>query len=254
MVEERQNTKEGRGDRIGVAANVVGRAWWFRFPGVCKDGISIMERTRTTAEKTILEFIKETPKAMYDIGVGIYAEWETLKLAFPSMEVFGCEPHPGEFQVLEPIYTGMLWQIGVGETSGKKILYLSETSEGRSSLLPYTGGNIAEVDIVTLDEFDAMAGKPDKILLWMDIEGGELSALKGGTELLSSGRVEWINLETRNWVPQNFVDMGYPVTSQIDEYLAKFGYVHTLRYNIQGITAPDSPAPGDVIYLKSLTT
>lgn len=89
-----------------------------------------MERTRTSAENMIRAYIIGSPNAMYDIGVGIYSEWETLKNAYPSMEVFGCEPCPEEYAVLKPIFNGKLLQVGVAETAGKRQLHVSDVGTG----------------------------------------------------------------------------------------------------------------------------
>ncbi len=76
----------------------------------------------------------------------------------------------------------------------------------------------------------------------MDVEGSELAALQGGQALLSSGRVRWINLESRDVAPIP----GHPTTAEIDALLASHGYDKVLRYNVHG----DYPeAPGDNVYV-----
>lgn len=206
-------------------------------------------KQRVNEEIMIARYIPEgvSPKAMYDMGVGVFQEFITLKLFYPEMELFGCEPCPGEYQELQKLFNGALLPIAIGETPGKTTLYASKLGIGGSTTIYHPGRSgmeEIEVDVWTLDQFDEWAGKPSDILLWMDIEGRELDALKGGTQLLSSGRVNWLNLETRN--VDNRGDE-YPTTKKITEYLEGFGYDYIHRYNVQG-AYPE--APGDVIYFK----
>lgn len=116
--------------------------------------------------------------------------------------------------------------------------------EGRSSFhFPPEGQTVEEVEVWTLDRFDAFAGRRGNVLLWMDTEGAELEAIAGGSALLGSGRVRWINVETRDApVP------GHPTTREVSAALGAYGYRHVRRYNVQG----DYPeVPGDTIYFAS---
>jgi FkbM family methyltransferase len=200
---------------------------------------------RIPEEVMVSKFIVNgPPQAMYDIGVGCFYEFHTLKIIYPDMQVFGCEPCKSEYDEALPMFTGKLLNIAIGAKSGYEPLHVSGHGQGGSSLFPAIGETrpIEYIHVWTLDMFDKWAETPDKILLWMDIEGSELDALKGGHELLSSGRVEWINLETRD---APFA--GHPTTKEISEYLRQYNYVPIHRYNVQG-AYPE--APGDTIYFK----
>lgn len=200
---------------------------------------------RVPEEALIAQFIPNgAPTALYDIGVGPRSEFLTLKLIYPDLEVFGCEPHAEEVEELKSIFPGRLVQCAIGSNSGLGILYKSKLGLGGSSLKSGRGvTDEAPVDIWTLDDFDAWAGRKDRILLWMDIEDGELDALQSGHNLLRSGRVEWLNIETRD-VPGH---EGSPSTKDIVDFLHPYGYVPIERYNVQG---PYPEAPGDVIFFK----
>ena len=200
---------------------------------------------RVPEEAQICQFIPNgPPTALYDIGVGTHAEFLTLKEIYPELLVFGCEPHIEEYRYLLPFFGGPLANVAISDSPGKAILYRSPFSIGGSTLFGGRGhSDEHEVDVITLDQFDAWAGRQEKILLWMDIEDSELAALRSGADLLRSGRVEWLNVETRN-VPGY---SGSPSTADITTLLEPYGYVPVHRHNVQG-SYPE--APGDTFYFK----
>lgn len=185
------------------------------------------------------------PLAMYDLGVGCFSEWRTLKIMWPSMQLFGCEPNLETYNELLPMFGGKLSLLAISDENGFADLALTSAAEGGSTLKPGMGkGRQLEwVLTMTLDRYDALCGSPDRILLWMDIEGSELDAIRGGGKLLSSGRVHWLNVETRDADGRE----GHPTTADINAALAVHGYVPVHRYNVQG-AYPE--APGDMIYFK----
>jgi len=67
----------------------------------------------------------------------------------------------------------------------------------------------------------------DEIHIWADIEGAELLMLKGATEMLSSGKVKWINLEVRKNAPkvrESILTEGWCTAKQVYEFLNKYGF------------------------------
>ena len=143
--------------------------------------------------------VRGTPGALYDIGVGPKSEWRKLALAYPRMRVCGCEPHPAQHEALRKAkFPGPLVKAAIGEQEGVATLHVPTHDLKCCSLLavPYAN-TTCEVEVWTLDRFDRQMGCPDRILLWLDVEGSELSALRSGPRLLASGRIRWINLEER---------------------------------------------------------
>ncbi len=216
-----------------------------------------LQRGETSRERRIPEEMMiarmmpkdDKPLAFYNMGAGCFYEWRTLKIVWPWLKVFGCEPCPDAYKELVPLYTGVLLNIAVGAEAGKQDLYLTHQDQAGSTLKPAPSELSrakVTVDVWTLDQFDEWAGKPKDVLLWMDIEGSELDALRGGTRLLESGRVRWINLETRDKCPDDCLK-GHPTTAQINAFLVQYDFVPVHRYNVQG----DYPeAAGDMIYFK----
>jgi FkbM family methyltransferase len=136
----------------------------------------------------IAKFVRGAPLALYDIGVGLKSEWRTLRKLYPQLKVYGCEPHPATYQtLLRDGFPGPLLNVAIGEADGTATLFDIADDAKRASLLPL-GDSERQIptDVWTLDRFDREMGRQDRILLWMDIEGTELAALRGGTELLDS--------------------------------------------------------------------
>lgn len=182
-------------------------------------------------EQVVKRFIVGSPDAMYDIGVGPKSEWKTLSSCFPSMRVFGCEPHPRtRATILERGFPGPLWPVAVGEESSQAILHEPSNNIGGSSLWRLPDAICTyQVDMWSLDRFDTAAGQPDRILLWLDIEGSELAALRSGPKVMTSGRVRWINLEERRH--GDLPAEGWTRPAELDACLRDLGYVRVHAYN-----------------------
>jgi len=166
-------------------------------------------------ERVIAGFVETTPSAMYDIGVGLKTEWLTLGKIWPEMKIFGCEPCLRNYFKILPKFPGKLFPVALGDKPGKRILYLHPKNPTE-----------VEVPVWTLDYFDYVADRPDNILLWMDIEGAELLALKGGQKLIESKRVKWINLE-QHFEPRA---EGWVEPEQLHQFLVAAGYERRLEY------------------------
>jgi FkbM family methyltransferase len=178
-------------------------------------------------EAVICRFIRKPPAALYDIGVGPKSEYNTLKRIYPKMEVFGCEPLVKHYGLIGK-FPGTLWPVAIGEGMCAEIYY-EQNQELTASMLTRTEqSESCTVPMWSLDELDAAAHHQKRILLWMDIEGMELEALKTGERLLESHRVRWINLEER--IGEN-VPEGWCTSEQLTEYLDFYGYSRVREYN-----------------------
>jgi len=182
-------------------------------------------------EAVVCRFIRGVPGAFYDIGVGPKSEWQTLCHKYPTMPVFGCEPHPDQYQkLLGAKFPGPLAKVAIGETEGVATLHVPTHDLKCCSLLPVPYADTTyEVEIWSLDQFDVNMGEPDRILLWLDIEGSELSALRSGRRLLASGRVRWINLEERR--NGHCPASGWCDPKDLDTFLTDLGFVRVTAYN-----------------------
>lgn len=185
-------------------------------------------------ERFICRYIETPPTHMYDIGIGPKTEWKTLLEIYPQMAVHGCEPLVDLYPILE-FFPGHVHPIAIGPYGQDKItIHFNPIVKMGASVIP--SEKLTESRTVpcwSLDEFDfqmipTQDLEHDRILLWMDIEGTELTALKSGKELLSSGRVKWINLEERN---NEDVPDGWCSPKEIELLLGQYGYNKVCCYN-----------------------
>lgn len=187
---------------------------------------------QTQHESAICRFMRRAPGALYDIGVGPKSEWRTLGQRYPTMQVFGCEPHPQQYDaLLKAKFPGPLAKVAIGENEGMATLHVPSGDPKCCSLLavPYAN-ETCQVKVWSLDRFDQNMGQPDRILLWLDVEGSELSVLRSASRfLLPSGRIRWINLEERR--NGHCPAPGWCDPRELHAFLTASGYVRVADYN-----------------------
>lgn len=168
---------------------------------------------------------------LYNIGVGQrpHDEANILKTKIENLKVFGAEANIDVYNDRKFDYVGNLLNVGIWSERCIKEFHMTK-DQGQSSFLEANPDYLKKwglevfkkinVQCITLDEFDNENNCPDNILIWMDIEGGELEALKGAHKLLSSGRVKYIFLEiSHDYTTRRF---GEPKINEINGLLNKY--------------------------------
>jgi FkbM family methyltransferase len=126
--------------------------------------------------------------------------------AGPDGRVMAFEPHPDLFRLLKenvglaarsPSATVELHNAAVGEVTGQASLVIPpgfETNDGLASLsaTPRDSDTVISVDVVTLDD---LLGDRRVSVLKIDVEGHELSVLKGAARLIELHAVRHIVFE-----------------------------------------------------------
>lgn len=125
------------------------------------------------------------------LDVGANVGYYTLILASVSRKVYAFEPEPKAFALLKAnvdlngYQNVVLIEKAASDQAGVLKLYLSPDNLGEHSLSADEGRDSVEVEMVRLD--DLFAGKQDRIdFVKMDIEGGELAALRGMRHLIEA--------------------------------------------------------------------
>lgn len=182
-------------------------------------------------ETVICRFIRADapPKVLLDVGVGPKSEYITLSQQYPEMQVIGLEPCPDTFSIVKPKFPGILLPYAAWHEQAELDFFYTKKDLGGASFFVNNKEqlNVVKVQARTLDSLEEEIGNLDRIILWMDIEGSELIALKGAKNLLKSGKIRWINLEVRDYPNRP----GACTKAEIDRFLIPFGYHEKLQYN-----------------------
>src|SRR5439155_1620403 len=126
--------------------------------------------------------------------------------AGPDGRVVAFEPHPDLFRLLQenvgratrsPSANVELHNVAVGGMTGQALLVIPPefgTNDGLASLsaTPRDGDIVISVDVVTLDD---LLGDRSVSVLKIDVEGHELSVLKGAARLIKSQGVRHLVFE-----------------------------------------------------------
>jgi len=140
---------------------------------------------------------------IFDVGANI-GDWTELTLNInPLLKVHCFEPCKASFQRLHKRNFGagvVLNHTGLGAHIGDAKMHIFEECAGTNSLYRRHGlkSEQGQTEIIRMDTLDDYCGREDigQIdLVKIDVEGHELSVLKGSTRMLSQGRIKRIQFE-----------------------------------------------------------
>lgn len=211
--------------------------------------VSRLLRRSGVAIINVSELLDYKPDVVVQVGVGQHYEEVAVMLEmWPNLKFIGIEPHPGICDQLRDGYPGTVIEAAVGECDGRQALYSKKRHKDGSSLFRHkdekdmeTYSEI-EVDVRTLDSvMSPHAGDllNKEILLWLDCEGSELSALQGGQEFLES--VDCVNVETTGNPP----GVGWCDPVRLHHFLMYKGF-----FRQTGHTFRDTAGQVDCIYVR----
>lgn len=144
----------------------------------------------------MLESLLDRGGVAYDVGAHLGYETLVMAAAGPGARIWSFEPDPDMFSVLSRNLAGNRSErtaevtpvrAALGAVEGRALFARGETT-GIGRLTP--GAGDLEVDVTTLDEAAARYEAPAVVKI--DVEGGELEVLKGGTKLLEEGRAVFL--------------------------------------------------------------
>jgi FkbM family methyltransferase len=178
---------------------------------------------------------------------------------FPNASICAFEPFPDSFELLKSNITGRVtikpYQKAIAAVAGEQTFFVNYNAD-TNSLLPSQKMGLSSdkqvankseitVDVWTIDDFCKNENIEFIDILKLDIQGGELAALKGACNLLSKKKIGLIYTEA--YFRQQYIDQ--PLFHDISKYLEQFGYF------IQDIYSPiygkGNLAWCDAIFLKA---
>jgi len=180
--------------------------------------------------KPILDIIKPSnPQVMLNIGIRQGGEWDYFKEQLPDLRLVALEPNPKEnFNFRKSHPNDYVLPYGVWNEPKNKTLV---TSKGLCPSMKFEGSGPL-VECVTLDWLEEYENLGESIFLWIDIEGSELEAFKGGTNLLSSGKISFIYTELR--AIDKLRSPTWCVDTEVIKFLGEFGYEPVLTQQESG--------------------
>jgi FkbM family methyltransferase len=183
-------------------------------------------------------------KNVLDVGANSGIVTARYRQLFPSAKVHCFEPMPKYFELLKDRFAGdekvVVHQGAVSAESGFTQFCINaapDTSSLLSSDLEHVpesytqsmaGAQMLNVRTFTLDEYWASQGNLSIDILKMDIQGGELGALRGAESLLKERKIRVIYTEV--YFLPFYKDQA--LFGEIAAYLSRFGYV------LHGIYSP----------------
>ena len=187
------------------------------------------------AQRCLLEMVGATRAAVLDVGANVGETVARYRAVLPEATVYGFEPFPESVRALRRRFARdpavRVVPRAVADAPGHTTLYVNE-SPATNSLLPrpresrryypsYAGPRTTiEVEVTAVDAFVAAEGIEEVGVLKLDIQGGEVLALRGARRLLESGRLPIVYTEAM-FVPHY---EGGPLFHELWAELARYGY------------------------------
>lgn len=196
----------------------------------------------------IAEWLEWKPTAIVQVGLGHHhEEAHAMKEAWPDCRFVAFEPHPAANRTPEDQtvltaskrrnrskvavpYPGEVCNKAVGDREGEVVLWDKFRHMDGSSIHPRDDPRDYPVT-VPMTTLDTALPDPrnlgEHVMLWLDCEGSELSALKGGEKFLRS--VEVVNVEMTGNPPRE----GWCDAGEVHDWLNDHGFfrvwIHTQR-------------------------
>ncbi len=186
------------------------------------------------------EIARHLPQNPVILEAGAANGENTVEMAnfWPAATIHAFEPVPAAKTLVDQKTTAMKQRVhtypcALGDQSGVFTLHVSGSGDGNatqsSSLLKPSGHHeeygfvvfedTVEVEVVQLDAWAESHGVKRLDFLWLDMQGFELRALKGGTEILKS--VSAIQIEVQH---TELYD-GAPLYPEVKAWLRQHGFV-----------------------------
>jgi FkbM family methyltransferase len=147
-------------------------------------------------ELTLLRNTLPNMSCVFDVGSNV-GDWTAAALAInPKLEIHCFEPNPSTYEALVKRAfpdNVRLNEIALGEAAGERDLYVYGEIDGMNSLYSRSANvriqRRQRIQCGTIDSYCAMSSVSRIDFLKIDVEGHELSVLRGAERMLSEGRI-----------------------------------------------------------------
>lgn len=195
---------------------------------------SALMRRSGIASVHISKLIGWNPSTVIQAGVGFnYQEIDCIKEQWPDVCFLGFEPNVRVFNKIKETYPGTLVNKAIGDKVEQSTLYYRQRHKDGSTLNKLhdvEGATTLEtkVFVSTFDtEMDDIHSCNKPILLWLDCEGNELKALRGGRNFIKY--IDMVNVEMTGKPPGVGWCKPWEVHKKLVDYGFVLQYIHTFR-------------------------
>lgn len=210
-----------------------------------KLGINVGALRLEEAFKDQLNLFKTVaPSVIFDVGANRGQTLAKYRTAFPHAHIYAFEPYKPVFEELNKNFGNekqtTLEKVALSDKNGVATFHVNKChytnslfESGQSDEYKNSGGHMDTVEKLnvpteTIDNYSKKHGLEKIGILKMDIQGGELKALQGASDMLSGEKIDLIYTEVE------FVKLykNQPLFHDIGAFLEKFGYqIHNI-YNL----------------------
>lgn len=209
--------------------------------------------TKHIVEKIKSMDIDYTPSVIIDAGSRDLDQSIEFAKAFPKAKIVAFEPNPSAYALcLEKAknYQAItVFPYAISDINGEYDFHISPQDPGCSSLLEPditlsrnpcgTSYNTIKVKTIRLDDFLREMNISKVDILWMDIQGGELLALKGlGTYI---NTIDFIECEAS----QKGYYKNHPLLPELEKFFEEHGFDHKFYFPWEG--PPHSFNEGELV-------
>lgn len=166
-------------------------------------------------------------QVVFDVGANVgYYSIQMGRILRDTGHVFAFEPISYQFGLLEKnIALNSLTNVTkikmiVSETTERRRIYFSGLESTGTSSLVVKSDKYEDVDSITVDQFCTENGINEIDLIKIDVEGHELSVLKGMSNLLQDGKIKKLFVEIEN----ELLSKAGTSAAQVVSFLRSFHY------------------------------
>jgi len=165
--------------------------------------------------------IVDKPKVMFDVGANVGQTVDLWRNEFDNPEIHSFEPVKRLFAELQKNVANkaICNHMGVGDLNGELTIHYGKHDVSHSFIYDELGKGSEKTKVVTLDSYCETKGIEHIDVLKIDVEGFENNVIDGASELLSSKRVDILEVEL-GFDPEGY----YTFYSDFTAKLALLGY------------------------------
>lgn len=182
---------------------------------------------------------KYSPSVIIDAGSRDLCQSIEFSNEFPTAQVYAFEPNPQQYQICVEkamAYRNIrVFPFALSDVDGEATFHVTPSNMGASSLLepmdvPFGENRFHTVTVKTvrIERVLNELGVSKVDILWMDIQGGELAALRGYGDFIKN--TDFIQCEATEFAYYK----AHPLRPELEKFFEDNGYTHEFHLPFEG--------------------